>query len=96
MIDNYLNINIFFDFGTNDEHHITVVKSSWVLDGWSIFRLHTNPFFDTREYEIEFTYGTRDKNNVNVILENVYAQVDDEGHNLQLLVDIKDHWKEGM
>ena len=49
-----------------------------------------------REYEIEFTDGTRDKNNANVIFENVYAQVDDEGHNLQLLVDIKDHWKEGM
>ena len=46
-----------------------------------------------REYEVEFTDGTREKYQANVIAENMYAQVDDEGLQYLLLQEITDHRK---
>ena len=51
VIYNYLNMNLIFDVCTNNEHLGTVVKHSLGLDDRGIGRLHTNPFFYTREYE---------------------------------------------
>jgi hypothetical protein len=48
-----------------------------------------------REYDVEFTDGTMEKYAVNVIAENMYAQVDDEGNMFQLLLEIMDHKKDG-
>ena len=56
---------------------------------------HSNPFFDTREYEVEFTDGTTERYAANVIASNMYAQVDDEGNTFQLLSEIVDHKKDG-
>ena len=61
-----------------------------------ILFLYTNPFFDTREFEIEFTDGTRDEYTANLIAENMYVQVDDKGHQFQLHAEIQVHWKDGM
>ena len=58
--------------------------------------MHTNPFFNTREYETEFTDGAQYKYTMNLIFENMYAQVDDEGNKFQLLAEIQDHQKNGM
>jgi hypothetical protein len=52
---------------------------------------HANPLFDMRKYEIEFTDGRHEKYQVNVIAENMYAQVDDEGNEFLLLDEITDH-----
>ena len=59
-IDKYFNVELILDV-TNDERHGCVIKRSRGLDGEPIGRLHSNPLFDTREYEIEFTDGSRDK-----------------------------------
>ena len=72
-----------------------MVKCSRGLDGIAIGRSHTKPLFDTRQYEIYFTDGTRDKYNANLTEENMYAQVDDEVNQFQLLAEIQDHWKDG-
>jgi len=56
-----------------------------------IGRAHNNPLFDTREYEVEFTDGTHEKYQANIIAENMYAQVDDEGNEFLLLDEITDH-----
>jgi hypothetical protein len=66
--------------GTNDEWHGCVIERSWGLDGETIGCAHANPLFDMREYKIEFTDGTHEKYQANVIAENMYAQVDDEGN----------------
>jgi hypothetical protein len=47
--------------------------------------------FDTREYEVEFTNGMREKYQANVIAKNMFAQVDSEGHQYQILDEIVDH-----
>jgi hypothetical protein len=73
-----------------------VVKQSKGIGGDPIGRAHSNPFFDTIEYDVEFTDGTTEKYAANVIAENMYAQVDDEGNMFQLLLEIMDHKKDGM
>jgi hypothetical protein len=50
--------------------------------------------FDSREYEIEFADGTRDKYQANVIAENMFAQVDSEGNQFLLLQEVTDHKKD--
>ena len=85
----YLNMNLIFDVRTNDKHCVTMVKRYRVFDRISIVCSHTNPFFDTCEDEIYFTDGMRYKYSVTIIVDNMYAQVDDEGHKFQLLVDIQ-------
>ena len=56
--------------------------------------MHTNPLFDTREYKIEFTDGSREMYMANIIAENIFAQVDDEGHQFQIIDMITDHCKD--
>jgi hypothetical protein len=58
-----------------------VVKRSRGLNSEPIGCTHANPLFDTREYEIEFNDGTHEKYyQANVIAENMFAQVDNEGN----------------
>ena len=71
-----------------------VAKRSWGLDGEEVGRAHANPFFDTREYDIEFKDGSVDKYTANVIAENMFAQVDDEGNQYLLMNEITDHRKD--
>ena len=96
VIYKYLNVNLIFDISTNNERCGTIVKRYRGLDGREIGFSHTNPFFDTREYDIEFTYGMWDKYAAKIITENMYAQVNNEGHQYQLLAEIQDHQKVGM
>jgi hypothetical protein len=46
---------------------------------------------DTRNYEIEFPDGRSDEYTANVIAENIYAQCDIEGRQLNLMEGIIDH-----
>jgi hypothetical protein len=55
----------------------------------------TNPILDTRQYEAEFPDGSKDTYSANLIAENQYSQVDDEGRQYQLIDEILDHRKDG-
>ena len=70
-----------------------VAKRSRLLDKEAVGNTHANPFFDTRYYNIEFTYGSVDNYTANVIAENMFAQVNDEGNQYLLMNDITDHRK---
>jgi hypothetical protein len=63
------------------------------IRGEPIGHAHSNPFVDTREYEVKFTDGTTEKNTVNVIADSMYAQIDNEGNMFQLLSEMVDHKK---
>ena len=95
VIDKYLNMNLIFDVGTNNDFRGTVVKRSQELDRIAIGNSNTNSFFDTHEYDIYFKDGTQDKYSTNLIAENMYAHVDDEGNQFQLLAEIQDYRKDG-
>jgi Reverse transcriptase (RNA-dependent DNA polymerase) len=93
-IDKYLNAELIMNVGTNDERRGRVIKRTRGPDGERIGRAHANPLFDTREYEVEFTDGTHEKYQANIIAENMYAQVDSEGNQYLMLQEIMDHKKD--
>jgi hypothetical protein len=88
-VDKFLNVELIMNMGTNDERRGRVVKRSLGLDSKPIGRAHTNPLFATREYEIEFADGVRNKYQANVIAENMFAQGDSEQEGPQRNPDIR-------
>jgi hypothetical protein len=51
-IDKYLNVKLIMDVGTNNKRQGCVVKSLQGLEGESIGHAHSNPLFNTHEYEV--------------------------------------------
>jgi hypothetical protein len=72
-----------------------VIRRKRKLDGTVRVRANVNPMLDTRNYEIEFPDGRSDEYTANVIAENVYAQCDIEGIQLNLMEGIIDHRTDG-
>jgi hypothetical protein len=74
-VDKYLNVELIMNMGTNDERRGRVIKRTRGLDREPISHAHANPLFDTREYEVEFTDGTNEKYQVNIIAENMFTGI---------------------
>ncbi|KAI2495965.1 Reverse transcriptase (RNA-dependent DNA polymerase) [Fragilaria crotonensis] len=91
LLDKYLNAELIFDVGTGSKRKGRVVKRAKGTSGEPIGRAHSNPLFDTREYVVEFTDGSTENYFANVIAECMYALVDSEGNQYQLLSEITDH-----
>jgi hypothetical protein len=72
-----------------------VVSRKRNADGNPIGVSSSNPILDTREYEVEFPDGTSSAYAANVIAENIFSQIDDEGHHHVLLKAIVDHKSDG-
>jgi hypothetical protein len=62
-------------------------------DGVPIGVAHTNPILDTRVFEVEFIDGHTASMTANAIAENLFSQIDEEGHRLQLIDEIIDYRK---
>ena len=60
-------------------------------EGKPIGTAHQNPIMDTRMYEVEYTDGFKQAMSANVIAENMFASVDEEGHRHLLLDAIVDY-----
>jgi hypothetical protein len=54
-----------------------------------------NPILDTRVYNVEFPDGHTEVFAANAIAENMFAQVDQEGHTVIILDEIVDHMSDG-
>ena len=52
---------------------------------------HANPLMSTAMYEVEFADGTVEAVAANTIAENIYTQVDEDGHDVLSLEEIIDH-----
>ena len=63
-------------------------------DGNLIGRPSTNPILDTTMYELEFQDGHVESYAANLIAENIYEQLDEEGNKYRLLSSIVDHKKD--
>ena len=48
-------------------------------DGRPVGKRNANPLLDTREYEVKFPDGSIDALQVNIIAENMFSQIDNEG-----------------
>jgi len=60
-------------------------------NGKPIGTRNSNPFLDTREYEVGFFDGSSASYLANIIAEKIYSQVDQEGRTYTLLDEIIDH-----
>jgi hypothetical protein len=87
-VDRYLNMELRMGAGTDDQRWGLVIKCAKGIGGEPVGHACANPFFDTREYEVEFTNGNIEQYAMNVIANNMYAQVDDKGNMFQLLDEI--------
>ena len=73
--------------------HALVKRRKLDDDGKKNGTEHSNPFIDTRAYEVEFIDGTTETITANIIVKNLLAQVDKEGHRQLLLDNIIYYWK---
>ena len=65
-------------------------------DGNPIGKRQNNPaILDTREYEVVFPDGATDVFTANIIVENLYSQVDEEGNSYAIMSEIIDHRSDG-
>ena len=71
-----------------------VTKRSQGHDGEPIGFAHNNPLFDTRQYDVEFKDASTEKYASNIIDENMFAQVHDEGRDHLIMKEIVDHKKD--
>ena len=92
-IDKYFTCDLIMDVCSGNEQKGRVTKRSRGHGGEPIGVAQNNPLFDTREYDIEFTYSSIEKYAANIITENMFAQVDDEGREHLTTKDIVDHKK---
>jgi hypothetical protein len=92
VIGKYLNAELIFNVGTGSEHKGHVVKRAKGTSAKPIGGAHSNPFlFNTQDYVVEFTDGSTENYFANGIAECMYAQVDSEGNQYQLLNEITEH-----
>ena len=68
----------------------TIVRRKRNESGELIGTANENPIMDTRIYEVDFGEGTYQDYTTNLIMENLYAQVDGEGKQFSILKGIVD------
>ena len=71
----------------------TVIERLKNADGTLIGKANDNPILDSREYKVEFGDGSYNEYSANVLIENLYSQVDGEGYTRQILKSITHHRK---
>ena len=93
--DTYLNMEVALPRDSEGPEFARVTKRMRDANGIPIGTAHDNPILDTRVYEVEYLDGHKASLAANAIAENVFAQVDDEGHRHVLLDEIADHRVDG-
>jgi len=71
-----------------------VVSRKRDADGNPIGVASNNPIFDTRLYQVQFLMGHVEEFSANVIAQNIYSQLDSEGHHHLMLEAIIDYRKD--
>ena len=92
MIDSYIDMEIELSRGLDRElYHAKVKRRAVDRNGISVVFETSNPITDIRLYDVEYLDGIIETLAANVMAENIFSQVDEEGH-LQLMIDeIIDH-----
>ena len=88
--DLYLNMELAVDHGGNHPEFARVTKRLRDHRGLPIGTANDNPILDTWMYEVEYADRSKQALAANVIAENMFASVDEEGHRHLLLDSIID------
>ena len=92
--DEYINKEVALRRGADDASDVQfgkVTKRLRDAEGRPIGMANKNPLLDTRQYDVEFRDGRSESLSANLIAQNLYSQIDDEGARHILLDDIIDH-----
>ena len=93
--DYYLNMELALDRGGEYPEIAKVTKRMKNADGLPVGKKNSNPILDTRMYEVEYLDGYKTSLAANVIAENLFAQVDEEGNRQVLFDEIVEHRTDG-
>ena len=88
--DKYLSAKVSLPKG-EEFMSATVTKRLRGADGNYIGKSNSNPILDTALYEVQFADGSVEAYTANLIAENIYSQVDENGHEVLKLDQIVDH-----
>jgi hypothetical protein len=92
--DPYLSMELALPRGEDNRMEFARVRKRLKDDdGNPIGTANANPILDTRVYEVEWLDGRTERLQANVIAENLFAQIDEEGNRHVLLDDIIDYRK---
>ena len=94
-LDMYLNMEVLLPQDGEHERAAKVVERSKDDRGNIKGSSNDNPILNTRVYNVMFPDGAVQQYGANVIAENLYAQVDEDGYRYQLLDSIIDHRTDG-
>ena len=92
-LDRYLTAEVLLPQNGSHMQAARVVSRAKDDDGKIIGKYNVNPILDTRVYDVMFPDGAIQQYSANIIAENLYSQVDEEGHRYQLLEGIIMHRK---
>ena len=88
--DKLISAKVILPVGDNNQKG-TVRKRKRDEDGKMIGRASNNPYMDTTLYEVEFDDGLVQTYAANIIAENIFEQLDDEGNVYKLIDEITGH-----
>ena len=91
-MDEYLSAELLMPHGDGMQC-ARVIQCHCDDDGKPLGLRHLNPILDSCLYEIEFPDGSTDVVAANLIAENLYSQIDNEGHSHTIMKEIVDHQK---
>ena len=88
--DNYINMELALDQGGEQPKYSRFKKRLKDNQGRPIIITSENPILDTRMYEVKYQDGHTVALEANIIAENLFAQVDEEGNRSVLFDEIVD------
>lgn len=100
-IDDLVDPDLYFDAEVmlpKDGAHMQaarVIGQSRDKDGNTFGEFNQNPILNTKVYDVLFPDGSIQQYSANTIAENIYSQVDEDGHRYQLMEHILDHRSDG-
>ena len=89
-LDEYLTADVMLPHG-GESARAKIIGRTKDPHGNPIGLRNDNPILDTRYYDVEFPDGSTDSFTANLIAENLFSQIDDEGRSYQILKDIVGH-----
>ena len=92
-LDEYINAEVLLPQDGEYLRAATVVGRARDRDGMPIGEYHHNPILNSRVYDVMFPDGSIQQYAANIIAENIFSQVDEDGHRFMLLDEIVDHRK---
>ena len=94
-IDDFIGTNVVIPGRDGIEPVLGIVKRLKRDSNGNIIGVkHDNPIMDTRIFELEFPDGRVEEYSTNIIAENLFSQVDDDGFDLGLVKEIISHRKD--